>query len=85
MDGQSGRSNLNNFAKALCRGAELRVPKKTPDVIRCLRVFDREMRDAVARMAKVRRPKIPIVGKESGLGQPVQDWDQVGIARAFLG
>jgi len=43
------------------------------------------MHDAVARMAEVGGPEIPIVGEKRGLRQSLQDWHQVGIGCAFDG
>ena len=45
--------------------------------------FYREMDDAVIGMAKLRSPEIDIVSEESGVFQPMQKGNNVGVAGAF--
>ncbi len=75
-------ASLNDLAQSFRNGIELRVPEKAPDVIRRFRIFHCEVDDAVTRMAKLGRPEIPIMCKESGLSQAVKDWHQIRIGCA---
>ena len=77
MDGQPGRSNLNNFSKPLRSRAELRVPEKAPDVKGGVAWLYVEVNNAITRVRQLSVPEIEIVRKKGGLFQAMQNGNDV--------
>lgn len=84
MDCESRRLNLDHFAESLGGCVELWMAEEAADVLGRIGIFYCHVDNAVAGMAEVWRPEIPIVGEERGPCEPVQDGYQIGISCALL-